>query len=452
MQLGPRVRIAIAATAIAIVAMVISVMAPLRMLSGDLVPGRAGGAVLRCGGGFDLNNLDWVKKETSRGRIWYWLEPDWADEYTSVYGPVPAIVAAAALLDFGEGDTISDDALRRRERGAGAVMLGLAVALLVIAAAGRSSLRVASAAGAIAMLSFAGAASMGQGLWQATTTLPVVIGALATYAWRERVPWLRYATPALLVLAGMMRPTIAPLLGGIGLAWAIETGWRDRRTWLIAAGIAVVAVTPLAIWNYLHYQTIWPVAQFHANQRVATADGVFNAKNFITGFAGLLVSPARGILWFAPIAVVGLVGALRAGPRGLRLIAGGVILQILVIATFRAWHGGQAYGPRFLAEAVWVCIWLAAVIVPQWRCRVSLAIAGLAVVITIVVGQLGLWRFHPEQWEIRLRPETHPANWWNVVDSPIFATFEDETKFQEMHDSVPRQHWTCTSDGTITTK
>jgi hypothetical protein len=449
-SMKPRVRLAIAVAGVALVAAIISTCAPLRMPSGDTVPGRIGGAVLRCAGSFDLDYVDWVKKETSRGRIWYWLEPDWADEFTSVYGPVPAILDAIALLDFGEGDTISDDTLRRRERGAAAVLLGLATALFILAAAAKTKPTHATIAGVVAMSSFAGAATMGQGMWQATGSLPVVCGALATFAWRERFPILRYATPALLALAAMMRPTIAPLLGGIGLAWAFEIGspLKHKRTWIIAAAAALALCAPLAIWNFIHYQTGWPVAQLHANQRVATA-GVFSAKNFVEGFAGLLVSPARGLLWYAPIALVGVIFGLRT--RGLRLIAVGVILQILVIATFRAWHGGQAYGPRFLAEAAWIGIWLAAIVVAQWKSRIALGGVAAAALVTIVVGQLGLWKWQPEQWEIRLRPETHPAAWWFVRDNPISSTFDDVPISKKMHDSVPKHQWTCTN-GTLVTK
>jgi hypothetical protein len=448
-SMKPRVRIAIAATAVALVAALISVLAPLRMPSGDTVPARIGGAVLRCAGSFDLNHVDWVKKETSRGRIWYWLEPDWANEYTSVYGPVPAILDSIALLDFGEGDTISDDTIRRRERGCAAVLLGLASALLVLATAAKTKLPYAIGAGAIAMLSFAGAATQGQGMWQATCSLPVVCGALATFLWRERFPILRYVTPALIVLAAMMRPTIAPLLGGLGLAWVFAVGspLKDKRTWLVAAGIAIATVAPLVIWNIIHYRTGWPVAQFHANQRVATA-GVFGVKNFVEGFVGLLFSPARGLLWYAPIAVIGVVVGLRT--RGLRLIALGVIFQILVIATFRAWHGGQAYGPRFLAEAAWIGTFLAAIVVVEWKSRILLALAALAATITIVVGQLGLWRWAPEQWEIRLRPEAHKSAWWYVRDNPIFSTFDEVPRNKRMHDSVIRRSWTCTNGQIVT--
>ena len=41
--------------------------------------------------------------------------------------------------------------------------------------------------------------------WQATTALPCLVGALATLAWRERLPRLALATPALIALEALSR-------------------------------------------------------------------------------------------------------------------------------------------------------------------------------------------------------------------------------------------------------
>src|SRR5688572_30809787 len=161
-------RIAAVAAGAAVVAFALCVLAPLRQLSGDTVPGRIGGAVLRCAGDFDLAHVDWVKSETVHDRVYYYMLRDEIGEHPSVFGPAPAVLVAVALLDFGEGDAITDDALRRRERGAAALLLAIAVALIVIASA-RIDVRRAGLAGITCALSFAGAASLGQGMWQATT-------------------------------------------------------------------------------------------------------------------------------------------------------------------------------------------------------------------------------------------------------------------------------------------
>jgi len=442
---GSRGRLALTVAVTAIVSIVCCVLAPLRELSGDTVPGRVGAAVLRCGGDFDLSRVDWIRKETDRNRMFYYMQPDEADEYSSIFGPVPAVVGAIALLDFGSGDTIDDATLRKRERYAAALLVGLAVVLLTLAAAARCGLARSALVGGVAAASFAGAATLGQGLWQATTALPFLVGAVTTLAWRPRFPRLALVTPALLLLAVMMRPTIAPIALGIGLAWTV--GIRSWRAWAAAAAIALVAAAPLVAWNLVHLWSPFPVGQWHGNTRVN--ETVFSIKHVGVAVGGLLVSPGRGLLWFAPIVVVGVVRAVRSKQRALRWIAGGVVLQLLAMSAFFKWHGGLAFGPRLLAEASWIGIWLALGTGLEFRGRVSRVVTGAAVAVTIVVGQLGLWRFETEQWETRRRPEAHQEAFWDFVDSPIGATLTSSDGQPRAHDSPPVASLTCDDRGRL---
>ncbi len=440
-------RLALAALVTALAAFVLSVLAPLRQLTGDTVPGRIGGAVLRCAGDFDLDRVDWVRTQTQTGYDFYYTQLDRAGVRSSVFGPAPAVVVSLALLDFGEGDRISDDTLRRRERGAGALLLALAAALVTLAAAARVAAWRAALVGLACTLSFAGAASLGQGVWQATTALPAFTGALAAFAWRDRFPRVALAVPALLLLAVMLRPTIAPLVLGLGIAWLVDVraqhlrGARTWRSWLVAGIAALAVVAPLALWNAIHLGSPLPVGQWIANAR--TAEHVFSVGGAATGLVGLLVSPARGLLWFAPILMVAVVAAART--RTYRLVALAIVLQLIAMAAFFKWHGGLTYGPRLLAEATWVGIWLALgteLRVPRWLLATALAI-------TIVVGQLGLWRFTLEQWELRRSPEAHPAAFWDVVDSPIPATFTTPPRgVRRGYDSPPTLGLIC-ENGTL---
>ena len=440
-------RLALVLAVTALAAFVLSVLAPLRQLTGDTVPGRIGGAVLRCAGDFDLDRVDWVHAQTQTGWDFYYTHLDRAGERSSVFGPAPAVVVSLALLDFGDGDRIADDTLRRRERGAGAALLALAAVLVTLAAAARVAAWRAALVGLVCVLSFAGAASPGQGVWQATTALPALSGAVAAFAWRERFPRVALAVPALLLLAVMLRPTIAPLVLGFGLAWLADAraqhlrGARTWRSWLAAGVAALAVVAPLVAWNAIHLGSPLPVGQWTANARAA--EHVFSIGGAATGIAGLLVSPARGLLWFAPIVIVAVIAAART--RAYRFVALAIVLQLLVMAAFFKWHGGLVYGPRLLAEATWIGIWLALgteLRVPRWLLAAALAI-------TIAVGQLGLWRFTLEQWELRRSPEAHPAAFWDVVDSPIPATFTTPPRgVRRGYDSPPTLGLICES-GTL---
>jgi hypothetical protein len=426
------VKRAIVIAAIAVGTIVLCIAAPLRQVSGDTVPGRIGGAVLRCTGSFDLSRLDWVGSELAHHSVFYYSELDHAGQVTSVFGPAPAVIGALALPAFGPGASIDDEALRRRERGAAGVLLAIAAVLLAIACRARTSWPRAALAAATAVLSFAGAATLGQGLWQATTALPPLMAGLAVIAHREQRPRLALAAPALLLVAVMIRPTVIVLALGLGVQWALAT--KSRRSWLWAIAIAALAIAPFVAYNAVHSYSPLPLGQWHANAR-DTAH-VFGAP---TGIAGLLVSPARGLLWFAPVAIVGAVVALRRkSALGITLV-----LNLFAMAAFFKWHGGQAYGPRLLAETTWLAIYAA--------CEVRLAVLAPAVAVTVVVGQLGLWRFQPEQWEVRRRPETNTEAFWDVRDNPIAATLDSLPPGTHIAvDSPPRSRLECASGRVIT--
>jgi hypothetical protein len=400
-------------------------LAPLRHVSSDTVPGRLGGVVLRCAGTFDLTRVDWFDAENRKDIIQYYVGRDHRRRSMgSIFGPGPAVVMSVALVDYGEGDTVSDASLRRRERGAAAVLVGVCAVLLAIACRARTSWRRSMIASGIAVLSFAGAATSGQGLWQATVALPALMGGLALVAWRDQRPGLALGAPGLLLAAVMLRPNTLPLALGIGALWALTT--RDRKSWLVATALALAAVAPFVVYNAWHFNSPVPLGQWHANKR--EVEHVFGVGNFMVGLAGLVVSPGRGVVWFAPVA---LLGAFRA-PKP---IAFGLAVQLVLMATFFKWHGGQAYGPRLLVEAVWIAMYGACTLRASWLAPTA--------AITIIVGQLGLWCYRPEQWEARRLPDSEPAALWDFRDNPIFATMSDADPRVSAPDSPAVSGYRC---------
>lgn len=410
---------------LAVATIALCVLAPLRHVSGDTVPGRLGGVVLRCAGTFDMTRVDWFDTDNRKDVVQYYLVRNHASRsLSSAFGPGPAVVMSVALLDYGEGDSISDAAIRQRERGAAAALVALSAVLLAVACRSRTSWRRSLVASGIAVLSFAGAATSGQGLWQATAALPFLVGGLALVAWHEKCPRLALAAPGVLLVALMLRPNTLPLALGIGAMWALTT--RDRKSWLVALGLAAILIAPFVFYNTVHHNSPLPLGQWKANKR--EVDHLFGITNFAHGVAGLLVSPSRGIVWFAPVA---LIGALRA-PRP---IAVGMIVQLVAMAAFFKWHGGQAYGPRLVAEVVWIAMYGTCTARTKWLVPTAM--------ITIVVGQLGLWGYRPEQWEARRRPESNPTAFWDFHDNPILATIDDIDPDVRAADSPPVSGYRC---------
>jgi hypothetical protein len=442
--MSPKLKLALGAVGVAIATFAMCVLAPLRPTSGDTLGGRLGGLALRCDGDTDVSRIDWIRERAAVKRFYYWVMPDRTGQLVSVFGPAPAVVGAVAVLDVSRGDTISDDTLRRRERYASGFLIALAALLLVLAASARVGVAAASAAGLVAAGSFAGAATLGQGLWQASVALPFLIAGLATLAWRPKKPRLAYLTPGLLLVAVLVRPSIAPLAVGLGIGWALET--RDRKLWIGAAAIALAMALPWLVWNTVHLGTPFPSGQWHANKKMSEDTHVFELSLGHIGYAlgGLLVSPGRGLLWYAPVVLFGTATAIRSKDRLERTTAICVIAQIGLITLFYRWWGGYAFGPRLLGETVWLCAWLVFVRPPQLRVLRAAAIA-----VTLIIGQLGLWHFRGEQWEDRRMPDIDENALWDFVDSPLTAMFVGENGLAGV-DSMPVQGYRCEQDGRIT--
>jgi hypothetical protein len=404
----------------ALITWLLCTMSPVRAMSTDTLAGTLGGVVYRCGGGYDLRNIEWIARGAAHGRYPYFAQPDADGHVISPYGPLPNLMGSLAMHDLDGGDVVSLDALRRRAKLVASLLLALCAGLL--AWAGRPSERPwrSAAVALVAASSFAGCPTLGQALWQQTiSTVPLVAG-FALLIRRDDHPRLATLVPGLLLVAVLIRPTIGPLAVGLGVAWAIATG-RDGRRWAIAGAAAAVLAAPLVWWNLQHLGTPLPLGQWRSNTSNTTGSVfILTWRQLAEGVAGLLVSPARGLLWFAPIVVVGVVRALR--DRATRIVGGAMVAQLLFMALFYMWWGGYCFGPRFLTEVTWLATWAALATPVTGRAwRVTVAAAATA---TVVVGQLGLWRF-PMAWEAMRKVDDHHDALWQLEDSVIPALITD---------------------------
>jgi hypothetical protein len=73
---------------------------------------------------------------------------------------------------------------------------------------------------------------------------------------------------------------------------------------------------------------------------------------FPESIAGLLISPARGLLVFTPIALLALVGLVTAARRSAlaRALLVAVSIHFTFVALWNEWHGGESFGPRLLTD------------------------------------------------------------------------------------------------------
>lgn len=158
---------------------------------------------------------------------------------------------------------------------------------------------------------------------------------------------------AVCVLMAANRPPDALVAAAIG-SFVLWRNWRSG-VWLIAGAalpMAALLYYNLAFMGHLAggYGVVKPPANFFQGDW--------------SGLAGLLVSPARGLLVFSPFlafVVVGLIQRLRSpDTRALAVaLAVAVIGQILLYAQ-GDWRAGTSWGPRWLTDVLPILIWMLA--------------------------------------------------------------------------------------------
>ena len=344
----------------------------------------------------------------------------------SVFGPVPALLGGPFLEGLEPGAVITDLELERRTRHAATLAVSLAAMLLAAALSARMSPARAAGLALVTGLSFGGVATLGQGLWQQTAFVVPLMAAAATVAWaRWRGGMLLLLTPALLSVAALTRPNAALLVVAVGVTWLLALKEHaGRRTLLaVALPLAVLVALPQLAWNA---STTGDPLALHAYVEAHSDGGVvfdLAPRAFLTGIAGLLASPARGLLFFAPALLVELWVGLRAGDRSARVVGAGILLHVALVAAYRQWWGGWAFGPRMMADALWLAPLLVAGLPLPRGARIALAATG---VVTVAVGLLGAFRYDPT-WDLRRDPDRHHEALWDLVDSPIAAALRPHT-------------------------
>lgn len=91
------------------------------------------------------------------------------------------------------------------------------------------------------------------------------------------------------------------------------------------------------------------------------------------GVSGQLISPGRGLLVYCPVLIlsfVGVVGLWRSRQTETLVATSIILIHLLLYGKWFMWHGGYAWGPRFLIPTLpfWA-IFLAPIIEPLWLGR-----------------------------------------------------------------------------------
>ncbi len=204
----------------------------------------------------------------------------------------------------------------------------------------------------------------GRAIWQHGPSLLLISIALwLLYSPSGRgVPWAGF----FLGLAVCNRPI--NLL--IALPLALFVLIHRRRRALAFALLALIPASLLAWYSLSYYGRLESLGQGQT----------FVSGNPLAGLAGVLISPARGLLVFSPIFIFAFAGMARtlrdrrAEPI-YKYLAAATVLFLLAMAGWKMWWGGWSFGYRLLIELVPLLIlflaiyWEAAMAASPWRRR-----------------------------------------------------------------------------------
>jgi hypothetical protein len=209
-------------------------------------------------------------------------------------------------------------------------------------------------------------------------------------------------------------------LAALGMAWLLTAAAAGSQAW---AGVALA----LLLVVRLEFLVLLPALWFHAwrNWRAAppsfqwlaagaafglAVNGVVNywrgdpvilgdyggeafTTPLWTGLEGLLVSPGKGLVWFAPAAAAGLAlvpWLWRRMPHVGLLVASLSLTLLIVVACWWTWHGARSWGPRLLVPLMPVLVLPLAWVFDDWQARTASCRWTLVTLIAASIG-VQLW-------------------------------------------------------------
>lgn len=170
------------------------------------------------------------------------------------------------------------------------------------------------------------------------------------FAQGGKVRWLVLAGGAL-GLALLTRLNAAAALPAFGLYLALTWYTQDRPFGVILRQFAAALLAfslgagLMLLYNAIRFGNPLDFGYHTANWQTP----------FLRGLYGLTFSPGKGILWYAPVIVLGLFGLrpfFRRWPRETLLCAGVPAGYLLLHSAYTYWAGGWCWGPRFVLPAL----------------------------------------------------------------------------------------------------
>jgi hypothetical protein len=329
-----------------------------------------------------------------RGDGAFWMLPRPDGRIISLYPVVvpvlvaPLYVPAAAYLQLrGWTGGNLDHLARIMEKLSASLVASLSVSLLYLLLRRRARASIALLLTVAYAFGTTTWAISSQALWQHGMATLLVIGALLLLTGVSTAP-RAIAAGLLCGLIAANRPPDAILAAALGLYALFRTSGRQRLLFVAASALPVAAVL---LYNLA-------VAGNVLGGYGLIGKAAFFSHDLLPGVAGLLFSPARGLLVFSPFLLF-LVLLGRHMPRGReeRVLTVAMIvaiaLQIMLYAK-ADWRGGLSWGPRYMTDVLPFLIWM---LVPVACALRGVARIGfhVAVGVAILIEAIGAFCYSP---------------------------------------------------------
>lgn len=269
-----------------------------------------------------------------------------------------------------------------------------------------------------------------------------LVGALAfglgTPVWGWATSMFSHAAAAALLVIGFLtldrarrgeqRPLLSAVLAGfalggaiaveytalvpaviIGAACALGSDWRRPLgviSLFAASGLAaLLALAPVMAFHAAAFGSPFTTGYAYTVEFTGHHSGLFGiGAPQLDVIGALLVSPDRGLIWYAPIVLAAAWALFRMMGRSELRLVGVVTLLIalwylLMNAGFEYWEGGASTGPRYLTPALGfaaIGLGLAWPLLGVWERRASVALLALSIIINFACTAVdmtagGLW-------------------------------------------------------------
>ena len=331
----------------------------------------------------------------------------------SIYPAVPAFLATPVFFIFGRFFDLNPAGLQVAGKLSAAFLAACAISLLARSFSRRTSPSLALGS---ALLFGLGTSvySTAQALWQHPAVLLFLVVGVSALERVETAAGPFRLRPALeasfaLSMAAVSRPAAIPMCAVLFL-------FLLRRMSAHKGQLVAIACLPAA------FVAFYNTSAFGAPWRFGPGLTGRFMDAFPGSIAGLLISPARGLFVFTPIALLALWGLTSrarhcALARGLLCAAGA---HLLFMATWNEWHGGESFGPRLLTDLLPPLFFFLPEALAAWPAQG--AVLGI---LSVAVQLLGGWTYDYRWERLHQRGRDFDAALWSWRDSPIaFAVRE----------------------------